>query len=231
MKELPILLSGPMVRASIDGHKTQTRRAVKWPRWITKDNGEKRCAEIINSNEFRAVVKRGTCDGIIGKFGSPYGVPGDRLWVRETWTPHEESSGDPWEPYKAGILYRADGSFVEIKNTNEAVEDWLKVWDGSREHKWRPSIYMPRWASRITLEVTGIRIERVHDISERDSRAEGIFETPRDPGFESWSTHGMRDYYATPRRAFKYLWDSINEKRGYGWNSNPFVWVIEFRVI
>jgi hypothetical protein len=212
MKELPILFSGPMVRAIIDGHKTQTRRVVKWPKWITKDNGEKRCAEIINSNEFRAVVKRGTCDGIIGKFGSPYGVPGDRLWVRETWTPYEKSSGH------VGILYRADGSFVEIKNTieQEAIEDWLKVWDGAREHKWRPSIHMPRWASRITLEVKGVRAERLQDITEADSKKEGAVPF----------LFGQKY-----RSGFQTLWDSINKKRGYGWDINPWVWAVEFMMI
>jgi hypothetical protein len=190
-----------MVRAILDGQKTQTRRVVKY----IPDLGEPEnwCCDNIDDEFFIRLA------GDYRRY-CPYGIPGDRLWVRETWTPHEKPSGH------VGILYRADGSFVGIKNTKEAVDDWLKVWDGAREHKWRPSIHMPRWASRITLEVKGVRAERLQDITEADSQDEGII-----PSIV------VQKY----RSGFQTLWDSINKKRGYGWDTNPWVWAVEFMMI
>ena len=162
MKERPILFSGPMVRAILNGTKTQTRRVMR--------PGERVEKMILNK--------------------SPYGIPGDRLWVRETWT----GADDP--AHKHAVHYRADGE---------------------RACRWRPSILMPRWASRITLEVTGIRIERLCDITERDALAEGCV--------------GDGHVTVDARAAFKLLWGSLNAKRGYGWDANPWVWVIHFKRI
>jgi hypothetical protein len=215
MKERPILFSVQMVRAILKGRKTQTRRVVKWPSWIQEEWERKKCAAIINSNDYRAVVKRGSCDGIVGKFGCPYGVPGDRLWVKETWTPHENPSGHD------GILYDADGSFVGIEKNKKSANAWLKIWDPRRQNKWRPSIYMPRWASRITLEVVDVRVERVCDISDDDAWKEGINQTE---AIELPCSTKIASI-----AVFSNLWDSINKKRGYGWDTNPWVWVVEFR--
>jgi hypothetical protein len=164
MNERPILFSGEMVRAILEGRKTQTRRVIK--------------------PQLRINYK------------CPYGQPGDRLWVRETWQcfkPNTEEIINPNTVNIRALAYRA---------TNE--------WRG----KWRPSIHMPRWASRITLEITAVRVERLQDIGEVDAMREG------DPTCEN--TH--IDW-------FRALWDSINAKRGYSWESNPWVWVVEFQRI
>jgi hypothetical protein len=124
----------------------------------------------------------------------PYGLPGDRLWVRETWGPRI-TNGEP-DPRQQYVKYRAD----DVDDSPCDENDWHE-W----EDRWRPSIHMPRWASRITLEVTGVRIERLQDISEADARAEGVVDT----------------------LAFEELWDSIN---GSGaWDANPWCWCISFK--
>lgn len=142
----------------------------------------------------------------------PYGQPGDLLWVRETW--HDASSS-----LHSCALYRADG--IDLH------------WD-----KWTPSIHMPRWASRITLEITRVRIERLQGISEADAKAEGI---ERATDFPGWYRHPLRGDSpgladagkagkcptAFPRLAFQALWESINGPAS--WDANPWVWAIEFR--
>lgn len=206
MKERPILFSGPMVRAILDGTKTQTRRVITtktnaflcYPahRWTVRGS---------RLGGFVAVdvpdCKDSTLFEHVG-FKCPYGQPGDLLWVRETWAPHGES--DLSYKDRSGIYYRADDE------TNYTT-------DGA----WRPSIHMPRWASRITLRITGVRVERVQDISEEDAQAEGVSAVHLADLGQTWKTR---------REGFHLLWDSINAKRGYGWDVNPWVWVIEFRV-
>ena len=131
----------------------------------------------------------------------PHGQPGDRLWVRETW--HDASSS-----LHSCALYRADG--IDLH------------WD-----KWTPSIHMPRWASRITLEITSVRVERLQEISIEDAKAEGAW------GPDDSIVQKVTDYFGTdifsanPRKAFQMLWESINGPDS--WAANPWVWVIEFR--
>ena len=120
----------------------------------------------------------------------PYGQVGDRLWVRETFCEHTTG----------GVIYRAD------EKPLEGIYSY---------HTWRPSIHMPRWASRITLEITEVRVERVQEITEEDAKTEGVNEI---------SLIDRDGYYSS----FADLWDSINAKRGYGWDTNPWVWVISF---
>lgn len=182
MKERPILFSGETVRAILEGRKTQTRRACKFR--LGQD-------EVMTELRDGSLKRTEEC--------SPYGKPGDRLWVRETWAKQEFHT----QPLK--IRYRAD-------HDDEAGLPW----------SWKPSIHMPRWASRINLEITGIRVERVQDISEEDAEAEGVHGC-------DWG-HGM-DYGGKPCycKPFEALWDSINAKRGYSWDSNPWVWVVEFK--
>lgn len=177
MKKRPILFNGEMVRAILAGRKTQTRRVVK-PQ--PHNPGLQAWLEEVS-------------DGFIR---SPYGVPGDRLWVRETWNCIETG----------------------IKTQRQ---DWVRyrATDGE-ELYWKPSIFMPRWASRITLTITGVRVERVQDISSDDCRAEGL--TPDSEISLLWREN-IRDKYRD-------LWNSINAKRGYGWDTNPWVWVISFEV-
>jgi hypothetical protein len=202
MKEKPIIFSADMVRAILDGRKTMTRRVIKGllPRWNAWD--------FVNETE-----TTWSCVGVGGagryQFSCPYGIPGEsRLWVRETWA-HVLDFGRS----TGGYFYRAS-------YTNGGPYDDVK--------KWKPSIFMPRAASRITLEVTEIRVERVQDISEEDARSEGV-ERFNDDGVIYYGPFNKG--HANPRVAFEWLWDSINAKRGYSWEANPWVWVITFKQV
>ena len=210
IEERPILFSAPMVRAILDGRKTQTRRVIKASatagysdkpspasgRLVCKDGG----AWDDNSRNTEPIAK------------CPYGKTGDRLWVRETGA----------FKCKTAPIYRADLSDEEAS-----------LW------KFSPSIHMPRWASRIDLEITDIRVERVQDISAEDAIAEGIESEHQWDGKPPFA-HDMgmwyRDYSKKedvkindPVYSFQTLWDSLNAKRGFGWSMNPWVWVVEFK--
>ena len=206
MKEHPILFSGPMVNAILGGRKTMTRRVVK------------RLPCDCDGNWFPEEFPATTTEGwqTIGHSGEwwcsccssdsikcPYGKPGDRLWVRETWGLWDTQPSDG--PERAQVFYRAT--------------------DGEKHHLrhqlWRPSIFMPRWASRITLEIICIRVERLHEIDGPDSKKEGV-DLPTTELFP------LTNRNFKLRVQFEKLWDSINGKK-YPWKSNPWVWVIEFR--
>jgi hypothetical protein len=204
MKERPIIFSGPMVRAILDGRKTQTRRPIK-PQpdngngigWYKTDGG--------HAHDFHYTDEEG--DPTDSEIFCPYGGPGDRLWVRETWTSLMFPSNykDSKVP-KHFIHYRADDFHVG--------------------EKWKPSIHMPRWASRITLETTDVRVERVQEISKVAARAEGIHSYLMSPEFQGIPSHLPGGTIG----AFRHLWDSTNGKKpGMDWASNPWVWVIEFK--
>ena len=229
MSEKPILFSAPMVRAILEGRKTQTRRVVKFngPKFFR--GATEQVQEHFALKSVYPVPKGGFVfwSGEPGKEFSdaayensdegmhcPYGQVGDRLWVRETWRAEElDEFGED------GIRYRADDHFQIIQNTREAAEAWG---DAHRPgNPWRPSIYMPRWASRITLEIVNIRVERVQTISADDALAEGI-------EYEISPFTG-RSY--PPKQAYQRLWDSINAKRGFGWDVNPWVWVLELKYL
>jgi len=143
----------------------------------------------------------------------PYGAPGDQLWVRETWQinhiDYDRGPAPKSRPLDAELLYRADGEF----------RDQFEIDEGGSG--WRPSIFMPRWASRISLEITGVRVERVQDISDADAKAEGVPEGAFDTGLT---------YVPSYVESFMNLWDAINAARA-PWDSNPWVWVVEFRRI
>ena len=200
LKERPVLFSSEMVRALLDGRKTMTRRVVKPqpPQPISTGVGM--------SWEFwperNAFVPCGTLAGMTEemKWGivCPYGQPGDRLWVKETFSTASDDSLQ-W-------VYRANGCAPLTK--------------------WRPSIFMPRVFSRITLEVTGVKVERVQDIRDDDALSEGVF------GNECTELPGPHFAdQALPSMCFANLWESINAKRGYGWDKNPWVWAISFKRI
>ena len=209
MKERPILFSAPMVRARLDGSKTQTRRVVK-PQpptteavrklagidysWISPDRPGMEYHR--PAGPVWAVRK---LMGVEPEIRCPYGQPGDRLWVRETWWHDEEDNA---------IIYRADpGSSIVDVNKHET--DLPK-------YNWRPSIFMPRCASRITLEITRIRIEHLQAINEVDAIAEGA----------PWAACGSPQD-GSHKAGYAKLWESIH---GPGsWDANPWVWVIEFK--
>lgn len=190
MKERPILFNGPMVRALLDGSKTQTRRIAKLPHqnplgvwesfdWGGPNGGRTAQGETVPAQKAIAHTRTGEI------ICCPYGQPGDRVWVRETW---QRAGGN------TGYWHRA---------TDDKADD-----GNSPVSSWRPSIHMPRAASRITLEIVSVRVERLQDISHSDAMAEGM----------AWDD-AVFDY--------RTLWESIN---GPGsWDANPWVWVVEFK--
>lgn len=212
MTERPILFSGPMVRAILEGRKTQTRRVIKLPHnnplgaWepTTAGGGSVKYAGGTPAPELAAIWHTRTGDCYV----CPHGDIGDRLWVRET----HEVRRIGTETFEGG---RAE---VDIDlNTYQAL-------DAKESRGWSPSIHMPRWASRITLEITGVRAERLQSISEPAARDEGVT-------IEDHHMHGYcAGVYRSPSiRAFHDLWNGLNAARGYGWEANPWVWVVEFR--
>jgi len=223
MKERPILFNGPMVRAILDGSKTQTRR-------ILKSN----CQEIGERDDGSRWPWSEHPDTAADHWHAcPLGQPGDRLWVRETWLEDPEDDGT-W--HYTQYMGCKGSSLSEIPRKFQKPDHCIyrEGWDGPGL-TWRPSIHMPRWASRILLEITGVRVERLQDISRKDAVAEGLHryehvwrdaEYPLDDvAYEP--TKGWATRYSCPVQAYHALWESIN---GAGsWNANPWVWVVEFK--
>ncbi|MBU9812356.1 hypothetical protein J1785_21825 [Rahnella sp. SL6] len=197
MKERPILFNAEMVKAILSGRKTQTRR-------VLKDSA----ANIANlADQYKGKKYNLNC---------PLGQPGDQLWVRETFATLACGS---YEPEKPSLT----GTYQEVRYL---ASDKLADCDADvRGYNWRPSIHMPRWASRVDLLITGVRVERLNAISEQDARAEGITDGGCLNCGES-EPCGCDHPKPDATDAFAYLWQSI-----YGvenWFSNPWVWVIEF---
>jgi hypothetical protein len=201
-RERPILFSGEMVKALLDGRKTQTRRFIK-PQpidIIPADCVPDGCGFIAS-----------WCDKtteVYEHLGCPHGQPGDRLWVKETWRPV-----GPWECREDGatIQYAADLSYSRKLGWPEK----FRIKTSDRRDKWRPSIFMGRWASRITLEIITVRVERLQEISGKDAIAEGVL------GHGGDESRAITEYML--------LWEKIN---GQGsWAKNAMVWVIEFRKV
>jgi len=235
MKEKPILFSTEMVRAILDGKKTMTRRVIK-PQPISivaelKEHSSIPGYWIPYANDKRMANNNPGSRANDCGYYCKYKV-GSMLWVRETWTLASWAS-DPLPiagEHPAGlrhrIIYKFDedmyrGNGLMRYPDEEGYERLAKLYKGyGWEYIWRPSIFMPRWASRITLEITGVRVERVQEITEEDAIAEGIL--PFAPNGKAMSS-------TIPRKQFAVLWDSINAKRGYSFESNPYVWVIRFK--
>lgn len=247
MKERPILFNGDMVRAILEGRKTQTRRIVK---------SQPHDTDLITVGHYHPIVidRYGDEDAGAEIFGAysedgewgtkfPYGQPGDRLWVRETWMPDPSCDDDAWDD-EGLSYYEWNGCGSSISGIPKAlckVENVIHKasWDGQEMVGWKPSIHMPRWASRITLEITGVSVERLNEISEQDAKAEGIDDGGCTNCGEPEKSHPVmksgQPWYpcevAQPdyRDSFVRLWESIN---GPGsWEANPWVWVVEFKRI
>lgn len=242
MKERPILFKDTMVTAILEGRKTQTRR-------IIKKQASKDCGIYHRPDGLYTYTQ---CEGIaVGEpFKCFYGKPGDRLWVREThylygkWVKNGLSKTGR-QKWKFKALKKEAKHFDCLPDkivTKKNKTGWFK----------RPSIFMPRWASRITLEITDIRVERVQEISEKDASNEGcnlewyrdnaggeedLWPCPKCNGFQVHGALGenlgVTEVDCTDCdsavKMFKHLWDSINDYKGFGWKSNPWVWKISFK--
>ena len=231
VKERPIIFSGEMVKAILDRKNTMTRRVVK-SNFI---NHYKHAHIIRQSTDKKREGKAYFYDTPVGSMvlssqlvNNPYGKVGDRLWVRET---HHVVGGI------------ADYEIEEIKQGLQDVKNFVSYkadgYGNPCDGGWTSPMLMPRFASRLLLEITDIKVERLQDISEADAMKEGV---------KSWkvncSYNGLKtvykDYsdihndviaYNNPIASFKTLWDSLNTKKGYPWSSNPWVWVVEFKVV
>ncbi|HBO8903165.1 hypothetical protein [Pseudomonas aeruginosa] len=211
MKERPILFSGPMVRAILEGRKTVTRRAVKGLQIPTEDKttpheglrwsalGQRHLRygfNVFGSTEEECAHELARC-GVC-----PFGKPGDRLWVRETFA-----------DIGCRLTFRAD------------LEDGAHC----SVTRWTPSLHMPRWASRILLEITAVRVERLQDITEDQAEAEGVERPENITNVDVWDGAERELFNAMnqPQARFRRLWSDINGSES--WDSNPWVWVVEFK--
>ena len=231
MNEHPILFSGEMVRAILDGRKTQTRRVIK-PQPIMMDSGmwypSNIPGDVKNRRGLHYANEKHMRKGMPIDF-FPYGLPGDRLWVRETHVFEMYEDEPRSKDGRPIFFYKGDGTewdephwlYPHYRATDPAPDLFYEDGDGYQEGdpqcKWNPSIHMPRWASRITLEIVNVRVDQVQEISIEDIYAEGCRPISSD---EDGSE--LYEWYSD-------LWDELNAKRGYGWDINPWVWVLEFK--
>jgi len=224
MTERPILFSDAMVRAILAGTKTITRR-------VLTPQPHEETGPISVGRYHPTVVRRGLEEPGDERFGAhtseqswpcPYGEPGDRLWVREAWSYY---GGDEY-------LYQCDPMAVGFRASDDFGGRLIPGCRSIPGGRWRPSIHMPRWASRLTLEVTSVRVERVQSITEDDARAEGCSGHDPEPVAEGGTIYAMkgRSSAPSPLAHFRALWDSINGARpGCSWADSPWVWVVGFR--
>lgn len=241
MKEYPILFTRDMVLAILEGRKTQTRRVI-----MPQPQGELDTSIPMRKDvDGKWVYAHPVPDPLVPDYKSPYGGPGDTLWVREHWG--YNGSVSSLNLHVQNVTYHADGfkrgiHFPTHKEMYEAgphqnlkfpakyyaldKNDEMECWERQMIEEellsewWRkkrsiPSIHMYRWAARILLENSRVRVERVQDITFIEAKKEGV---------------SYEKGYTNPRDAYQWLWDSINLKRGYGWEANPWVWVVEFKV-
>ena len=219
MKETGIIMSGDHPRLILDGRKTMTRRVVKHPAIPNSDivgvkeylyvPAQEHPSEIDVPEGYYALLKcNANQDRNTTYFRSPYGQVGDRLWVRETWRILDDTMLLDDE---VRIEYRADRQIINRRYGdiawNEAGMDLPVIQSAMEDGKWKPAHHLPHIISRITLEITEVRVERLQEIGD-DVLDEGFVDTD----------------------AFIVTWDSLNAKRGYGWEVNPWLWVISFKV-
>ncbi|HIE1453160.1 TPA: hypothetical protein ACXJGQ_000119 [Serratia marcescens] len=220
MKERPVIFNGEMVRAILDGRKTQTRRVVKVQpespgfglRYITESLNNRDTGKYFWSQSDACGINKPRSK----PFACPFGQVGDRLWVREAYQ-GPLFNFDQMETYLEDTSKFERPEFCEYRADGGKTPEYYDADDNLR-YGWKPSIHMPRWASRITLEITAVRVERLNDISHEDAKAEGCC---------YGRGGGVPDFAVTPADHFPTLWASIYGEES--WNANPWVWVIEFR--
>ncbi|HDO6740703.1 hypothetical protein VBQ38_00605 [Klebsiella pneumoniae] len=197
MKERGMIFNGEMVRAILDGRKTQTRRPIKWKQTRFTEIGEREDGSKWPWSE----DAEHACDFW---HPCPFGAVGDRIWVREAFRVHSRATD------VATLVYKASERNSWTEQTRRVPVAVCNK--PATPEKWTPSLHMPRWASRILLEITGVRVERLRSMSQDDARAEGVIAAsgPMEAGL-----------------AFRELWDSIYGEES--WKANPWVWVIEFK--
>lgn len=210
MKERPIIFSGPMIRSILQGRKTMTRRIVKpqpdffeCSSWCYSETGHSGAGWYVCETEY---LEEGSFF-----YRCPYGKVGDRLWVRETWS---HTGTGVWSISSA--INALDGKVI------------YRAAEGHNDAKWWPSIHMPRWASRITLEITGIKVERLQDITEEEAKAEGV--EPKPVKTLGWKRREILGELpdVSYRMAFADLWETLN---GQGsWELNPWCWAVSLEM-
>lgn len=213
MKEHPILFSAPMVRAILASRKTRTRRVVRWPEWT-----EERYREVYAADLSRGHAVGEFQDGRVVRVINPAFAAGDKLWVRETWKPVIVSAAADGYERACTVEYAADGARVEHRCGHDNGWKMVDLMLQEPVGQWRPSIFLPRWASRLSLVVESVRVERLQSITDEEASAEGVD-----------ADNVIDGGYAI--NAFARLWDSINGRRpGCAWGANPWVWSVGFRV-
>ncbi|QLR05969.1 hypothetical protein [Providencia rettgeri] len=215
MKERGIIFNSEMVRAILDGRKTQTRRVMKsQPEPSKTKDGDywfpcNKTQSMVHVSDFIPGNSKVVDMHEFYSVCCPFGGIGDRLWVRET--------------FQAGLCTESTFAYKATHKPSDLEEGWDEI------IKWRPSIHMPRFASRITLEITDVRVERLNNISPRDVVSEGLIQLPasgRYVRFEGAQYFGLA--YRDHKEAFADLWDEVS-KPDWSFESNPWVWVIEFK--
>lgn len=214
-RERPILFNDQMVRAILDGRKTVTRRVMK-PQPMPSKSGCHHWPCKVHQLMLHVERELQNGDGCwcgLAEAACPYGQPGDRLWVRETWGLQVRSYGGGAGEF---IVYRATNPDAIYCRSSEGREYPVK---------WKPSIHMRRHSSRILLEITAVRVERLQDISEEQALAEGVRGEPCDHTRQACADIGC--WGDTAKGAFGFLWESLNGEGS--WAANPWVWVVEFK--
>ncbi|WP_426113465.1 hypothetical protein [Pseudomonas sp. DSP3-2-2] len=222
IKERPILFSAPMVRAILEDRKTVTRRVVEDQpfdlSWSRRDHQfEYTSGRAENGDEIDGFYAHTTRSGGEWNAKCHYGQPGNRLWVRETWY------CDHFEVMRGPYLKPDDLDVAEARGDGTLVyaADGLTPYEADQP-AWKPSIHMPRWACRILLEITSVRVERLQEITYEDAVAEGVY---RDSSRVWTGSDEGGPCHKYPEPAFRDLWIST----GGDWNTNPWVWVVEFK--
>lgn len=218
VKELPVNFTAEEVRGTLENRKSQFRRVIKpQPTHFHKFGGHQ---------PVPCLDKGKVGPTCAGEMVCPYGLRGGHLWVREAWAVHKYYDGRPANG--CGPIPEVAVECREIPDSVRVLPSRAHRSIGEERGKWRSPVHMPRWASRITLEITDVRVERLQEISINDIQAEGVM--PDGVVFEPGKRYPVKALDAT-LVLWKIRWDVLNTKRGYSWESNPWVWVVTFRKV